>query len=45
MKFVDVDDSLLVREGLGDRLTHPELLEALGERGVYVRLAHFMRTS
>jgi len=45
MKFVAVDDSLLVREGLGDRLTHPELLEALGERGMYVRLAHFMRTS
>jgi len=34
MKFVTVDDTLLVREGLGDRLTHPELLEALGERGV-----------
>jgi len=34
MKFVGVDDMLLVREGLGDRLTHPELLEALCERGV-----------
>ena len=45
MKFVGIDDTLLVREGLGDRLTHPELLEALSERGVYVCLAHFMRTS
>jgi len=34
MKFVAVDDALLIKEGLGDRLTHPELLEALGERGI-----------
>ena len=45
MQFVAVDDTLLVGEGLGDRLTHPELLEALGERGMYVSLAHFMPTS
>jgi len=36
MKSVIVDDALLVKEGLGDRLTHPELLEALEERGMYV---------
>jgi len=34
MKSVTVDDALLVKEGLGDRLTHPELLEALVERGI-----------
>jgi len=34
MKSVVADDLLLVKEGLGDRLTHPELLEALEERGV-----------
>jgi hypothetical protein len=45
MKFVIVDDTLLVREGLGDRLTHPELLEALGERGMYVCLAYLMLAS
>jgi len=45
MKFVAVDDALLIKEGLGDRLTHPELLEALGERGMYVPLVYLMRTS
>jgi LETM1 and EF-hand domain-containing protein 1 len=45
MKFVIADDLLLVKEGLGDRLTHPELLEALEERGVYVLPVHFGRTS
>ncbi|KAI9511142.1 hypothetical protein F5148DRAFT_402926 [Russula earlei] len=34
MKTVVVDDALLVKEGMGDRLTHPELLEALEERGI-----------
>ena len=38
MKSVVADDALLVKEGMGDRLTHPELLEALEERGMYVRL-------
>ncbi|KAF8462234.1 hypothetical protein DFH94DRAFT_640706 [Russula ochroleuca] len=31
---VVVDDGLLAKEGMGDRLTHPELLEALWERGI-----------
>jgi len=31
---VAVDDELLAKEGKGDRLTHPELLEALWERGI-----------
>ncbi|KAI0000567.1 hypothetical protein BJV77DRAFT_1063946 [Russula vinacea] len=31
---VIVDDELLTKEGMGDRLTHPELLEALWERGI-----------
>jgi len=35
---VAVDDELLVKEGMGDRLTHPELREALWERGMYVFL-------
>jgi LETM1 and EF-hand domain-containing protein 1, mitochondrial len=34
MKSVVVDDALLAKEGMGDRLTHPELLEALEERGL-----------
>jgi len=34
MRFVAADDVLLAKEGLGDRLTHPELLEALQERGI-----------
>ncbi|KAI0001290.1 hypothetical protein BJV74DRAFT_766424 [Russula compacta] len=34
IKSVVVDDALLVAEGMGDRLTHPELLEALEERGI-----------
>ena len=33
-----VDDELLTKEGMGDRLTHPELREALWERGMYVFL-------
>ena len=33
-----VDDDLLTNEGMGDRLTHPELREALWERGMYVFL-------
>ena len=45
MKLVVADDALLVKEGLGDRLTHPELLEALEERGMYVPPVHFMRTN
>lgn len=36
-----VDDELLAKEGMGDRLTHPELLEALWERGMYVHLMQF----
>jgi LETM1 and EF-hand domain-containing protein 1, mitochondrial len=38
MKSVVVDDELLTKEGMGDRLTHPELREALWERGMYVFL-------
>jgi LETM1 and EF-hand domain-containing protein 1, mitochondrial len=38
MKSVVDDDALLVKEGMGDRLTHPELLEALEDRGMCVRL-------
>ncbi|KAH9978976.1 hypothetical protein BGW80DRAFT_708445 [Lactifluus volemus] len=34
MKSVVDDDALLVKEGMGDRLTHPELLEALEDRGI-----------
>ncbi|KAF8270247.1 hypothetical protein EI94DRAFT_1571874 [Lactarius quietus] len=34
MQSIVADDALLVKEGLGDRLTHPELLEALEERGI-----------
>src|ERR1700730_17992683 len=45
MRLVAADDALLVKEGLGDRLTHPELLEALEERGMYVHPVHFMRIS
>jgi LETM1 and EF-hand domain-containing protein 1 len=45
MDFVAVDDALLIKEGLGDRLTHPELLEALEERGMYVCPMHFMPTN
>jgi hypothetical protein len=38
LKSVVVDDDLLTKEGMGDRLTHPELREALWERGMYVFL-------
>jgi LETM1 and EF-hand domain-containing protein 1 len=38
LKSVVVDDELLTKEGMGDRLTHPELREALWERGMYVFL-------
>lgn len=38
LKSVIVDDDLLTKEGMGDRLTHPELREALWERGMYVVL-------
>ena len=34
LKSVVADDRLLIKEGLGDRLTHPELREALRERGM-----------
>ena len=34
MTTIVADDALLAKEGMGDRLTHPELLEALEERGV-----------
>jgi LETM1 and EF-hand domain-containing protein 1 len=34
LKSVVVDDELLTKEGMGDRLTHPELREALWERGI-----------
>jgi len=34
MRAIVADDALLVKEGMGDRLTHPELLEALEERGM-----------
>ena len=33
------DDVLLEQEGLGQRLTLPELQEALDERGLYVMIA------
>ncbi len=36
LKSVVLDDELLVKEGMGDRLTHPELREALWERGMCV---------
>lgn len=36
LKSVVVDDELLTKEGMGDRLTQPELREALWERGMYV---------
>jgi LETM1 and EF-hand domain-containing protein 1 len=38
LKSVVVDDELLTKEGMGDRLTQPELREALWERGMYVFL-------
>lgn len=38
LKSVVTDDELLTKEGMGDRLTHPELREALSERGMYVYL-------
>lgn len=38
LKSVVIDDELLTKEGMGDRLTHPELREALLERGMYVYL-------
>ena len=34
MQSLVADDALLAKEGMGDRLTHPELLEALEERGM-----------
>ena len=34
MQSIVADDALLVKEGMGDRLTYPELLEALEERGM-----------
>jgi len=34
MQSIVADDASLATEGMGDRLTHPELLEALEERGV-----------
>ena len=34
MQSLIADDALLAKEGMGDRLTHPELLEALEERGM-----------
>ncbi|KAH8995729.1 hypothetical protein EDB92DRAFT_159415 [Lactarius akahatsu] len=34
MQSIVADDALLAKEGMGDRLTHPELLEALEERGI-----------
>ncbi|KAH9058808.1 hypothetical protein EDB87DRAFT_1563871 [Lactarius vividus] len=34
MRSIVADDALLAKEGMGDRLTHPELLEALEERGI-----------
>ncbi|KAI0268797.1 hypothetical protein BC834DRAFT_867242 [Gloeopeniophorella convolvens] len=34
LKLIAADDALLAKEGMGDRLTHPELLEALEERGI-----------
>ena len=45
LRSVVADDELLVKEGIGDWLTHPELLEALWERGMYVHLVHFSRAS
>jgi hypothetical protein len=45
LKSLVVDDELLAKEGMGDRLTHPELLEALWARGMYVLLVHFSGTS
>ncbi|KAH9046884.1 hypothetical protein EDB84DRAFT_1463972 [Lactarius hengduanensis] len=34
IQYIVADDALLAKEGMGDRLTHPELLEALEERGI-----------
>jgi LETM1 and EF-hand domain-containing protein 1 len=34
LQSIVADDVLLVKEGMGDRLTYPELLEALEERGM-----------
>ena len=34
MQSIVTDDALLVKEGMGDRLTYPELLEALEGRGM-----------
>ena len=36
MQSIVADDALLVKEGTGDRLTRPELLEALEGRGMWV---------
>ncbi|KAI0063701.1 hypothetical protein BV25DRAFT_1801777 [Artomyces pyxidatus] len=36
LRAIAADDALLVQEGMGERLTHPELLEALEERGIIV---------
>ena len=41
MQSIVADDALLAKEGMGDRLTKPELLEALEERGMYVLLSRF----
>jgi LETM1 and EF-hand domain-containing protein 1, mitochondrial len=45
LKSVVVDDKLLTKEGMGDRMTHPELREALWERGMYVFLGAFSHAS
>lgn len=41
LQSIVADDALLAKEGMGDRLTKPELLEALEERGMYVLLSRF----
>lgn len=38
LKKLIPDDILLQQEGMGERLTRPELLEALEERAMYVLL-------
>ena len=34
LQAIAADDALLKQEGMGDRLTRPELLEALEQRGM-----------
>jgi hypothetical protein len=44
LQRISQDDALLEQEGLGQRLTLPELQEALDERGLYVMIVDSPRT-